>query len=295
MSDKRYALGIDGGGTKTAFTLVDEAGEVVSSFVLPGSSFDAYSLEEIKSRFLEAKARLPYMPDAIFAGIGGILGEKTINLCKTLLNEVFPGAKADADNDVVNALYGLSPEGKGIILIAGTGSVAYGECEGKRARSGGYCYQEGDLGSSYDVGRKALQYFGKALDGREAESPLFEEMKEKLGFDDAVSFASYMESASRSEIASFSRMVTAHEEEVSAQDILLHAAKEVFLMVKAVYSRLDPKGDIPFAIIGGLGNAKSVYRSTLLSLIKERLPYLKLSKKEIDASLGAANKARSNL
>ena len=56
----------------------------------------------------------------------------------------------------MNALYGVSEGKDGIIAICGTGSVAFGKKGNAYARSGGYCYQEGDLGSSYDIGRKAL-------------------------------------------------------------------------------------------------------------------------------------------
>lgn len=297
MCDKkeRYALGIDGGGSKTSFTLIDEEGKLIDNFVLPGTSFDTYSLESIKETFLEAKKRLTFAPSSVFAGIGGIIGEAKKKACNVLLQEVFGAPIYESDNDCVNALYAISEHGEGIILIAGTGSVSYGEYKGKSARSGGYCYQEGDLGSSYDIGKKALQYFGKGIDGREKTGILFDAIKEKLGFDDQVSFASYMEKASRKEIASFAKVVTEKQTDLYAEKILLMAAKEAYQMVEAVYHRLDIDTDVPFGIIGGLGTADSLYRTSLLKIVGSNLKHLRLYEGEVDPGKGSAKKAKEIL
>ncbi len=297
MCDKkeRYALGIDGGGSKTSFTLIDAEGKLIDCFVLGGTAFDTYSPEKIKETFLEAKKRLSFAPSSVFAGIGGIIGETKKKACNVLLQEVFGAPLYESDNDCVNALYAISEHGEGIILIAGTGSVSYGEYQEKSARSGGYCYQEGDLGSSYDIGRKALQYFAKGIDGREKQGPLFFAMKEKLGFDDQVSFASFMEKAGRKEIAAFAKIVTENETDPYAEKILLGAAKEAYQMVEAIYRRLNINIDVPFGIIGGLGTADSLYRTSLLKMIEDNLKHLRLYEGEVDPGKGSAKKAKEIL
>ncbi len=297
MCDKkeRYALGIDGGGSKTSFTLIDEEEQIIDRFVLGGTAFDTYSPEKIKETFMEAKKRLSFAPSSVFAGIGGIIGETKKNICSSLLKDVFSGALCASDNDCVNALYAISEHGEGIILIAGTGSVSYGEYQEKSARSGGYCYQEGDLGSSYDIGRKALQYFAKGIDGREKTGILFDAIKEKLGFDNQVSFASYMEKAGRKEIASFAKLVTENETDPYAEKIILMAAQEAYQMVEAIYRRLDINIDVPFGVIGGLGTADSLYRTSLLKMIESNLKHLRLYKGEVDPGKGSAKKAKEIL
>ncbi len=297
MSDKnnRYALGIDGGGSKTAFTLIDEEGNIAQSFVLNGTAFDTYSLEEIKEVFLSAKEKLIHAPDAVFAGIGGIMGERAKETCSSLLCEVFAAPVCSSDNDSVNACYAIKGSGGSIILIAGTGSAAYGEYEQRRARSGGYCYQEGDLGSSYDIGRRALQYFGKGIDGRAEKGALFASIKDILGSDEPVAFASFMEKAGRKEIASFAKIVTMNESDPYSEKILIETSEEAYAMVEATYRRLNVDSGIPFGIIGGLGNADSLYRRHLLESVKSNLPHLKLYEGEIDAGKGSAYKAKELL
>lgn len=291
MFAKETVLGIDGGGTKTAFTLMDLDGNIVQSFRLAGSSFDTYGLLEIKERFSEAKKQLVATPIAVFAGIGGVLSVESKTKCNQLLREVFEMEKVASDNDVVNALYGLNPNGEGIILIAGTGSVAYGKKGTKTWRSGGYCYQEGDLGSSYDLGRKALQYLGKVLDGRKKETPFSLALSKATGINGQIEFASFMETVKRDQVASLSQIVTAYEAEEEAKNIITHAVDEVTLMIAAVYQKLDIKETTPFGIVGGLGNADTLYRSLLLERIKKELPHLVVKDEPIDASKGSAYKA----
>lgn len=291
MFAKETVLGIDGGGTKTAFTLMDLEGNIIQSFKLGGSSFDTYSLSSIKERFLEAKKELKQKPIAVFAGIGGILSEESKANCNALLKEVYEIDKVSSDNDVVNALYGLNPNGEGIILIAGTGSVAFGKKGNRVWRSGGYCYQEGDLGSSYDLGRKALQYLGKTLDGRKEATAFSKALASAIRIDNPIDFATYMEKAKRDEIASLSQIVTAFQEEEAAKEIIVNGVNEVFMMIHAVYRKLEVTTELPFGIVGGLGNADTLYRSLLFSKIKEELPNLLIELDGIDASKGSAYKA----
>lgn len=291
MFAKETVLGIDGGGTKTAFTLMSLDGNIIQSFRLAGSSFDTYSPLEIKERFVEAKKQLVATPIAVFAGIGGVLSAESKIKCNQLLSEVFKTEKVASDNDVVNALYGLNPNGEGIILIAGTGSVAFGKKGTKTWRSGGYCYQEGDLGSSYDLGRKALQYLGKTLDARKTETPFSLALRKAIGVNDQIEFASFMEKAKRDQVASLSQIVTAYETEEEAKEIIANAVNEVMLMIDAVYRKLDIKEATPFGIVGGLGNADTFYRTLLLERIEKELPHLVVKVEPIDASKGSAYKA----
>lgn len=292
MSDKNVVLGIDGGGTKTSFTLMDECGDVLQSFVLKGTSFDTYTHNEIKEVFSEGNRLIHHKPKTIFAGIGGILSENDKAICNGLLKDVFETEYVASDNDVTNALYGLNPKGDGIILIAGTGSVAYGKNGLLTHRAGGYCYQEGDLGSSYYLGMRALQHLGKTLDGREKESGISAELKSKLAIKTQIEFADFMKKAKRDEVASLAVIVTRHQNEEMAKTLIIDAVNETYLMVKAVYERIKADdSELPFGTVGGLINAKTLYRELILRRINEEMPLLKISEETIGAGRGSAHKA----
>ena len=74
---------------------------------------------------------------------------------------------------LANAYYACLGEEDGIVCIMGTGAVAYGVKNGISHRCSGYGYQEGDPGSSYDLGRHALKYYAKVVDKRLPKTSLF--------------------------------------------------------------------------------------------------------------------------
>jgi N-acetylglucosamine kinase-like BadF-type ATPase len=84
-----------------------------------------------------------------------------------IMSEIMPHAKILAHKDMVTALAGASIARPGVVVIAGTGSVAYGRLEtGQEMYRGGWGYIMGDEGSAYDIGRNALRAACQANDGR---------------------------------------------------------------------------------------------------------------------------------
>ena len=109
--DKKYFLGIDGGGTKTAFIVIDDNNEIVYQNVLGPSSLDTVPLIDIEKLLLTEGKNIPYKISAIFAGIGGISCDSDKLLINNILKKfdcLLPTGKVESDNDVINALYGSS-------------------------------------------------------------------------------------------------------------------------------------------------------------------------------------------
>ena len=294
--DKKYYLGIDGGGTKTAFIVVDDNNEIVYQNVLGPSSLDTVSLIDIEKLLLTESNNIPYTISAIFAGIGGISCDNDKQLICNILSKfdcLLPNGKVEADNDVINALYGALCAKDGIVIIAGTGSVAFGKWNSKYARSGGYCYQEGDAGSAYYIGYRALQYLARVIDGRKEESTLSKELMEITKCNDYSSLASYFVNATRTQIAKLSPVVCNNESK-EAIEIVEDAVDEMIEMIKAVHKRLEiQNSECLFSVIGSLGNNSELYKGLLLNKLEKINSYIKFIDKMHDASFGAALKAKS--
>ena len=291
----KYYLGIDGGGTKTAFTVIDDESHVVYEKMAGPSSIDTVDYLVTKATIITALNDIKYPLTGIFAGIGGVISEEDKNeiedilaTSKTLINPKM----VKADNDVINALYGSLNGEDGIVIIAGTGSVAYGKKAGKTFRSGGYGYQEGDLGSAYDLGHKALQHLGKVLDKREKMSMLAQNLMKAIEVYDTISFTKYVVSSSRTMVASLAKIVTSTNDLVSKR-IIIKATKEVALMVKAVFKTLKFDSKVKYSIIGSLGNADGIYKENLLKNINKISPNLEYTPKINEATLGSALVAKS--
>jgi N-acetylglucosamine kinase-like BadF-type ATPase len=102
----------------------------------------------------------------ICAGVGGAGRPAVVKRMSTFFERAFPKAKVNVTTDVEIALAAAAGTGPGVVLIAGTGSVAYGRnAEGKTARAGGWGPWLGDEGSAFDIGRKAVAEVRRYEDG----------------------------------------------------------------------------------------------------------------------------------
>jgi N-acetylglucosamine kinase-like BadF-type ATPase len=94
---------------------------------------------------------------AIVAGVAGAGSAAMQDELRRLLERRFAGVPIAVTHDARIALRAVLPQGDGIVLIAGTGSIAYAEVDGRGLFAGGYGYLLGDRGSGYAIGAAALR------------------------------------------------------------------------------------------------------------------------------------------
>jgi N-acetylglucosamine kinase-like BadF-type ATPase len=247
-------LGIDGGGTKTAFCAIDDHQHSVFTWSGKGSSIDTYPLNHVKDVLFTGLDALPSSFDvvAVFAGLGGIISTSHREQITALLQSHprVTTAHISADNDVRNALAGSLGSTEGIVLIVGTGSVAYGHHRGISWRSGGYSHLEGDPGSAYDLGLAALRHTARCLDGRMRSTRLSRQVLAVTGATEFAQLASVFNTYSRGDIAQLARIVTDLHESRAAHQILLQGARECARMVDSVVRHIDG-AHLQVGLIGG--------------------------------------------
>ena len=176
-------VGIDAGGTKTRAFAVDRAGEVVGrgaggganllSSSDPQGSIGAALNEALGGRSAEA---------VVLSAAGGDR-KADRERGRELLARVAPaGAQLLVTHDAIAALYAGNPAGCGVVLISGTGSIAYGRNEeGEEDRAGGWGHLIGDEGSAVWCGLEALRAVAHAVDGRGAPTRLTQLLLQELG------------------------------------------------------------------------------------------------------------------
>jgi N-acetylglucosamine kinase-like BadF-type ATPase len=151
-----YVIGIDAGGTKTVCLLANEHGEILARTRGEGANLQAVGelqVEKILHTVMaQAIGSRRIVPAAICLGIAGVDR---------------PNDAAVIVNDALIALETGAPGQPGVVIISGTGSIAYGRnAAGEAARSGGWGYVLGDEGSGYWIGRAALRAVLRAADLR---------------------------------------------------------------------------------------------------------------------------------
>jgi N-acetylglucosamine kinase-like BadF-type ATPase len=258
-------LGVDGGGTTTTFVVIDEDGRVLGEATGPTAySFpaDASLLREVLSDGVRAVLRQAAVPvDGAFFALAGY-GESTADLplLDRVPGEVLGHDRYSVGNDMVAGWAGSLGGADGINVVAGTGSIAYGEWDGRSARAGGWSELFGDEGSGYWTAIRGLNAFSRMSDGRLPRGPLHAELLEAVGAStdlDVIGVVGGEWAGDRTRIAALSRVVVASEDPV-ARAIVRDAGEELASLVRAVRGRLSSTGVVPVSYSGGMFAAPRV-------------------------------------
>lgn len=168
MENALHYLGIDGGGTKTDFVLADKEGNILNHITLKGCNpMDCGEKETyrvLSEGIYQVCGGIPRSQISVFAGLAGCGSGDYPRKISRFLQE-FHFAKVQNGNDALNAIALGLGEQDGIVVILGTGSVAFTKCSGKIIKTGGFGYLFGDRGSGFSIGRDMLLAVLEAEEG----------------------------------------------------------------------------------------------------------------------------------
>jgi N-acetylglucosamine kinase-like BadF-type ATPase len=205
-----YALGIDGGGSRTRALLCDTHGRIIGKGLSGGTNPRTSSTGELKVHLQEAIEQATRSIDCskILAAHFGIAGAgdartraKIQGIAKELLSEQ---TTRTIGHDLEIALVGGLESNPGIVLVAGTGSACYGRTsDGRSAKCGDWGDLVDDVGSGSWIGLRALQVCVRQADGRLPESPLKQAVMDFLKIEHMGAFKTRIHNSglSRSERA----------------------------------------------------------------------------------------------
>jgi N-acetylglucosamine kinase-like BadF-type ATPase len=246
-----FYLGVDGGGTKTALVLIDSDGTIRATHIAPGSYYVSIGVDALAAVLANAVGALltkaAVRPDAVdFAFFGLPAYGEDSSLLDTLSRLPLQFMRADAflcGNDMVCGWAGSLLCRDGISIVAGTGSICYGERHGVAARCGGWGELFSDEGSAYWIACRALNLFSRMSDGRQARGALYDLVRQSLNLTDDLDLCAHVFSrlgGDRSRIAQLSKLVT-HAARLGDGDciaIIGDAAAELALLVDATRRQL---------------------------------------------------------
>jgi len=275
-------LGVDGGGTKTAYAVIDPGGRIRARHVGPSISHLSEGLARAKELLLQGiravVAEGGIEPsDLTFAFIGlPAYGEDSA------LTADLDATPADAlrsdhyrcGNDMLCSWAGSLACSDGISVIAGTGSMAYGEYGGRNARSGGWGELIGDEGSAYWIAHEGMNLFSRMSDGRAPRGRLYQLVRERFAVTTDLDLCAriYGEQAgARRAFAQFAQLVdeAARGGDPQALAILERAADELVQCVVAVRRALDVPDHttIPVSHTGGVLQGSALTLEAFRSLL----------------------------
>ncbi|CAN5781431.1 N-acetylglucosamine kinase [soil metagenome] len=274
MDEAKIGLGIDAGGSSSRWLLLSSTGAVLGEGrggPLTGHIFSADEQDEQLDRFVEilAAARAVHPPDALVAGITGLHpGTVAAELFRRAVMETLglDVQRAVLDNDMHVAFASAFGPGEGVLVYAGTGSVAYHETvTGEIVRAGGYGYLIDDSGAGYWLGHRALRALFRQVDaaGGPSDTPLAGALYARLGSRVWSDIMPVVYGGGRSFVASLAPAIAAAEragDEV-ARDILKRAGAELARLAQVVQGRLGAV--LPVAFAGGVTRLSPVLTESL--------------------------------
>lgn len=244
-----YVIGIDGGGTSTAIHLMSSDGDSISEVMGGPLNINSTSSEIVKQELVELLTNLLRINNlkvsdcvSICLGSAGAGQEDGMNFFRNILEDFGFKGKIIVTNDAETALVAGTGKYEGIVIISGTGSLAYGiGGQGEKVRVGGWGHLAGDEGSGYDIGIKALQTALRCYDGRDQDTQLLPLLLEKLGLDRPEQFIPYIyKTEGKRHVASLAELV--HEAYLNgdriSEGILFKSASELVHMADVVVRKL---------------------------------------------------------
>lgn len=304
-------LGVDGGGTKTAFCLVNQAGSIVARvqarsiyYFSTGISLVGEVLEEGVREVCAQASITPADIAYAFVGLPGY-GEASADLAELDAAPlgVLGHSRYRCGNDMVCGWAGSLGAVDGINVVSGTGSIAYGVRGGEELRVGGWSELFGDEGSAYWIAVQGMAAFSRMSDGRLAPGPLLSVLRSQLALHadlDLVDLVVNRWEGDRTRIAGLCPYVVeaASLGDSVAAGILDRAAAELALQVDTIRRRLGfASGErVLVSWSGGTFNAPPVVEAfvrELAVLYGDYEPRKPLFEPDLGAALYAARLAGS--
>jgi glucosamine kinase len=298
-----HLVGIDGGGTRTTVVVADAGGQPLARYAGAAGLVDPRAPAAAAAVLVSAVAEASRLAGvrgpaaALCAGLAGVGDPATREVVRAALAGAGVAERVRVATDSETALEGAFASGAGILLIAGTGSIAYGRGEdGRTERCGGWGMVVGDEGSGYAIGRAALTAALRAVDGRGTGTRLLPMVMERLGVDEPRQIATWAGRAAKAEIAALVPEVIRLAEggDAPALEILRGAAREQALHAAALIERLAPWSEAPRVVLLGGVFAIDLFRDLVTRAMTERIPGgFRVREPETDAVGGAVRMAAS--
>ena len=253
----KYYLGIDGGGSTLRVALVDEDLRPTAESQGGTANPNIIGFDAAKALIQSAvREVISAAPDREIAGVGiGIAGASlAFDWMRETIADVLPAIPVFPAIDVEIALVGAHGARRGVLILAGTGSIAYGINDaGETVQGGGWGHLLGDEGSGYWLGLQALRAVIAWADGLDPTAEMLaRRVMERLNFETPRHLVrwAYRQPAPIKEIAALAHLVL-DADDPYALPIVEQGAKSLAAIAQSVIKRLNVP-DMPIAFAGGL-------------------------------------------
>ena len=305
-------VGGDGGGTRLRLALADGAGRILARRTGPPGLVEAGKEDRAATRVvaelqaLASQSGTALPVDALCVGLAGVGRPERARLVQTALVAAGVAGRVQVVTDAAVALRHAFGSRSGILLIAGTGSVALArDSSGAVRRVGGWGSLLGDDGSGYGLGLGGLRAALRGWEGRGPGTALSHELSQALGVPSPAGFLSWTEEAGKGMVAALAPLVVrmAQEGDEVARGLVEGAVAALVAHVEALMPDPDPgragqgsgatRHRPPVALAGGLLSTGGPLRDAILAILATR--GFPVREGPVDAARGAVDLALESL
>lgn len=287
MNGQEKILGIEGGGTKTAWVLVERQGtdfKILDQGKLPPSNFRLTPPEKLRAIFDKLPKEIN-RAGIFLAGCGSEDRESLSSLCA----EIWPQAKIAVGSDRESGLAAALGNGDGIAVNAGSGSSVTGRRGDRIENAGGWGHVLGDAGGGYFLSIQALRLILREYDLHRGEVQFTAKVLRALSLNNLDELVRWAQTADKMEVAMLAPVVfeAAAGGDTRVNEILEEGAQVLCEYTEAVAARLHllaPK----IVLIGGLFYRDSIYAHAFRRRLKKNLPDARVTHAERAPEVGAA-------
>ena len=297
-----YYLGIDGGGTKTTCAVGDDSSVLATASAGPSNIVrvgEATTRESLHQAVRQACAAAGITPSQVLrtcVGGSGAARPELAAIVREFLAEML-STPVEVVGDMQIALEAAFDEGPGVIVIAGTGSIAYGrDRQRKTVRAGGWGFAIGDEGSAHWIGRAAVIALLRASDQNEAagDSALAAALFRAWGVRSLSDLARAANSVPPPDFSALFPAVLATKDELAAQ-VLRSAGRELAQVADIAIGRLFAKaepGPVPVGMVGGVFRHAELVRQVFYNELRRLDPRAEVIPQVVEPVEGALRMAR---
>jgi N-acetylmuramic acid 6-phosphate etherase len=282
--DNKLILGIEGGGTKTAWALLSDD-SIFDSGKLPAANLRLSSAEQLKAMF----RALPKKPDRIGVFLAGCVTNEDRAILLRLARDVWPNTTIVVGSDRESGMAACLRNRDGIVVNAGTGSSVTGRRGHQIEQAGGWGHILGDTGGAYFVSIRALRLILRDYDLRRGNRKFAASVLSALALNNFDELVRWAQTADETEIAALAPIVfaAANDGEEPVQRIIHASAVALADFTAAVAGRL--RLDTPeVCLMGGLFEHQRSYADTFAAVLREKLPRAHVALTTVAPELGAA-------
>jgi N-acetylglucosamine kinase-like BadF-type ATPase len=305
VSREKYFLGIDGGGTKTHAVITDSEFRIVGEGFGGAANPLRIGLEEAVLHIEQAVADACAQAgvdlgniESACAAIAGINHPIHYHTMKDALDEALQVGGLELVTDARAALEGALDGKAGVVVIAGTGSIAIGvNNDGRTARAGGFGPTLSDEGSGYYIAQRALKAVVSSFDGRSPRTSLVERVCDRLGVADPSDLPAviYNSDSERVDIAPLAEIVdeAAREGDSVARQILTDAGRELGRLAASVIDKLGLHSSaFRVACVGSVFRSGEVVLGPLREAVSRVSPKAEIGPPLFSPAIGAVRLAQ---